>query len=139
MAPLVQTERGRGEPSVALDRAGFTVFQDITLLAVGPASERCRSAAIRMSRDDAIQAAIAHFTDWKSPWTFYDVVMGSLCIDDKPRFEAIWQEAMRVEHWNSASLAKCARNAADAVAQKFPFLERSLVDAVANAASYQWK
>src|SRR5262249_47021829 len=32
------------EPSVALDRAGITVFRDITFLAAGPASERSRSA-----------------------------------------------------------------------------------------------
>ncbi len=32
------------ELSVALDRAGMTVFRDITFLAAGPASERTRSA-----------------------------------------------------------------------------------------------
>ena len=31
---------------VALDRAGITVFSDITSLAAGPASERCRSLAL---------------------------------------------------------------------------------------------
>jgi hypothetical protein len=92
-----------------------------------------------MCPDDAIQAAIANFTDWGSPWTFYDVVRGSLSSDDKSRFEAIWREAMKVEHWNSTSLPKCTSNAANAVSQKFPSLERSVVDAVANAAAYQWK
>ena len=29
----------------ALDRAGITVFRDITFVAAGPANERCRSAA----------------------------------------------------------------------------------------------
>src|SRR3954453_16387099 len=33
-----------GEQSAALDRAGMPVFQDIKLLAAGPASERSRSA-----------------------------------------------------------------------------------------------
>jgi hypothetical protein len=35
-----------GTPShdIALDRAGITVFRDITFLAAGPASERSRSA-----------------------------------------------------------------------------------------------
>src|SRR6516225_8858191 len=32
------SERRVGEPDVALDRAGVTVFRDITLLAAGPAS-----------------------------------------------------------------------------------------------------
>src|SRR5205823_6977821 len=35
------------EQSVALDRAGITVFRDITFLAAGPASERSRSPAAR--------------------------------------------------------------------------------------------
>jgi hypothetical protein len=35
----------RGEPPVALDRAGMTVFRDITFLAAGPASERRRWAS----------------------------------------------------------------------------------------------
>src|SRR5438067_13931456 len=35
--------RSAGEQSVALDRAGITVFRDITFLAAGPASERSRS------------------------------------------------------------------------------------------------
>jgi hypothetical protein len=35
---------GSGEQSVVLDRAGITVFRDITFLAAGPASERSRSA-----------------------------------------------------------------------------------------------
>jgi hypothetical protein len=34
---------------VALDRAGMTVFRDITFLAAGPASERSRSAARRLA------------------------------------------------------------------------------------------
>jgi hypothetical protein len=34
------------EQSVALDRAGITVFRDVTFLAAGPASERSRSASI---------------------------------------------------------------------------------------------
>jgi len=92
-----------------------------------------------MSPDDTIHAAIARFTDWGSPWKFYDVVRESLSVDDKPRFEAIWQEAMKGEHWDSTSLQKCTSTAANAVSQKFPFLEGSVVDAVANAAAYQWK
>ena len=38
------------EQSVSLDRAGITVFRDITFLAAGPASEGCRSAASREDR-----------------------------------------------------------------------------------------
>jgi hypothetical protein len=47
------------EQTVALDRAGITVFREITFLAAGPASERSRSAALsrygrsRQSRPDA--------------------------------------------------------------------------------------
>ena len=41
-----------GEPSVALDRAGITVFRDITFLAAGPASELGRSAAEEETRMD---------------------------------------------------------------------------------------
>ena len=37
---------GEVEQSVALDRAGITVFRDITFLAAGPASERSRSARL---------------------------------------------------------------------------------------------
>src|SRR5947207_559913 len=37
--------KGRGEQSVALDRAGIMVFRATMFLAAGPASERSRSAA----------------------------------------------------------------------------------------------
>jgi hypothetical protein len=37
------------EPALAPDRAGITVFRDITFLAAGPASEGCRSAEERMA------------------------------------------------------------------------------------------
>ena len=38
-------ELAPSEQSVALDRAGITVFRDITFLAAGPASERSRSGS----------------------------------------------------------------------------------------------
>src|SRR5947208_11655546 len=48
-AKRFRSRRGSGGPSVALDRAGITVFRDITFLAAGPASERSRSPA-RLSK-----------------------------------------------------------------------------------------
>jgi hypothetical protein len=39
----ILTEASAGEPAVALDRAGITVFRNIAFLAAGPASERNRS------------------------------------------------------------------------------------------------
>jgi hypothetical protein len=37
--------RSNAEPALALDRAGITVFRDMTFFAAGPASEGCRSPA----------------------------------------------------------------------------------------------
>ncbi len=39
---IVMVKSVAAEQSVALDRAGITVFRDITFLAAGPASERSR-------------------------------------------------------------------------------------------------
>src|SRR5260370_42084848 len=44
------SQRGYDDyPSVALDRAGITIFRDITFLAAGPASEGCRSAGLAVT------------------------------------------------------------------------------------------
>src|SRR5438128_353940 len=44
-------QRDFAEQSVALGRAGITVFRDTTFLAAGPASERSRSASGRAKKD----------------------------------------------------------------------------------------
>ena len=46
---LASARLNLAERSVALDRAGITVFRDITFLAAGPASERSRSMRLEQS------------------------------------------------------------------------------------------
>jgi hypothetical protein len=104
----------------------------------GPVNMLSSSVVSDMRSDDAVQTAIAHFKDWNSPWTFCDFVQRSLSIGDREHFEAIWREAIRAEHWDSAKLQDGTANAEGALTRRIPHLEVGVIKAIANAAAYQW-
>jgi len=79
------------------------------------------------------------FADWRQPGAFYGAVRRSLAVDEQPYFEAIWQESIKAEHWNSPNLVECSTNAENALARTFPDLHPSAVNAVARAAAYEWR
>ena len=59
----------RPNKGVALDRAGMRVFRDITFLAAGPASERNRSAMVRVHRRLAKRGFGLLVHDGYRPWS----------------------------------------------------------------------
>ena len=88
---------------------------------------------------EAIEAAVARFTDWHLPWKFKSAVSECLSIEDRAQFVAVWQEAVRLEYWGTSSLKEGAAKVEFVLSRKYPQLTSSALEAVANAAAYEWR
>lgn len=88
----------------------------------------------------AILAAILRFDDWSRPWSFRDAVSASLPAVDSAQFDEVWREAMDTRHWAArGDIAAGTRASAAAVLSRFPQLGTAAADAIARAASYDWR
>lgn len=93
-----------------------------------------------MGTHQSLESAVRRFAAWDRPWTFRNVVRDMLNKHDQQQFEAIWQEAVKSDHWlTTKTLQEGAANAKIALANKFPSLAEDIIVLVTNAIAYEWK
>ena len=85
--------------------------------------------------------AIGSYTDWSTPWTFWESVRSKLDphSEDAKLFEALLLEAARFEHWKIGDLALGSKIARTATKLKFPEVNDQVIGSIVRAASYDWK
>jgi hypothetical protein len=89
-----------------------------------------------------LDEAIASFTAWDRPWLFHDHVATYIGLSNTEvaLFERVWDESVDKNYWVAVSdLAVGARQVAIALSKQFPALSSEAAEAVARAASYEWK
>ena len=88
-----------------------------------------------------VNDAINSYGDWSRLWLFDHYVKTRLAQRQSAQalFEEIRREALDDSHWQSPDLAACTRAAALAVRAKFPAINEAAANAIANAASHEWK
>ncbi len=92
-----------------------------------------------MFSDQRLQSAVAQFVRWDRPWTFYQSVLNALTVEEQSTFKAIWNEASDVKLWNSSNLGECANRTVEIVSEKYPTVERNVIEAIVRAVSFEWR
>lgn len=93
-----------------------------------------------MSAQTNLVAAIQRFNEWHYPWLFEPRVTASLRGADAELFREVWAEARDEKHWLHASdLSKGGDAACEVLSRRYPWLPPEAVEALANAAAFQWR
>lgn len=86
-----------------------------------------------------LPTAILSFTEWSSPWKFEEFVLSKLQMaEEKQKFAAIWNAALKYENWNYSDLEIGISKTTELLTTKF-LIVTEVANQIARAAAYQWK
>ena len=104
-----------------------------------PPAARCRNLFMMVNRYNMIEA-IGRFNNWSQPWTFRPSVAAALDQEGAELFERVWFAATDASHWTvDHDLQRCAERASSVLQSRFPELNEKAAQAIARAASYEWR
>jgi hypothetical protein len=94
-----------------------------------------------MDPADDVNDAITSYSDWSHPWMFCNYVKTRLGRREASQalYDDAWREAIDHRHWQSPDHNANAESAISGIREKFPTISEAALQAIANAASYEWR